>query len=132
MEIVPLLQRLIAVDSTSTRPNVPVLDLLEEVVRPLGFETRRQRWLDEEGVEKGNLVCRRGFDIMHLAVVTGARVIRDQLRGIGRPDVLLQEGQARARPEHAHIRSHPFDTSRLGRNLHENECTIVAHSADQD
>ena len=63
MEIVPLLQRLIAVDSTSTRPNRPVVDLLEEVVRPLGFETRRQSWLDEDGVEKENLVCRRGPDL---------------------------------------------------------------------
>jgi acetylornithine deacetylase len=63
MEIVPLLQRLIAVDSTSARSNLPVLDLLEEVVRPLGFETRRQRWRDEQGVEKGNLVCRRGPEL---------------------------------------------------------------------
>jgi acetylornithine deacetylase len=60
MEIVPLLQRLVAIDSTSSRSNLPVLDLLEEVVRPLGFETRRDLWRDEAGVEKGNLLCRRG------------------------------------------------------------------------
>jgi acetylornithine deacetylase len=60
MEIVPLLRQLIAVDSTSSRPNGPVLDLLEEVVRPLGFEVVRTRWTDAAGVEKGNLVCRRG------------------------------------------------------------------------
>jgi len=60
MEIVPLLQRLVAIDSTSSRSNLAVLDLLEEAVRPLGFETRRDLWRDEAGVEKGNLLCRRG------------------------------------------------------------------------
>lgn len=62
MEIVPLLRRLVAIDSTSSLSNVPVLDLLEEAVQPLGFETRRLLWRDERGVEKGNLVCRRGPD----------------------------------------------------------------------
>jgi acetylornithine deacetylase len=62
MEIVPLLQALVAIDSTSTRSNVPVLDLLERTVRPLGFDTRRTVWKDAAGVEKGNLVCRRGPD----------------------------------------------------------------------
>ena len=28
----------------------------------LGFEVKRQRWLDESGVEKGNLIARRGPD----------------------------------------------------------------------
>lgn len=60
MQIVPLLRRLVALDTTSSRSNLPALDLLEEAVRPLGFETRRQLWRDEAGVEKGNLVCRRG------------------------------------------------------------------------
>ena len=63
MQIVPLLRQLIAIDSTSSRPNAPVLDLLEEVVRPLGFEVARSRWTDASGVEKGNLVCRRGPDV---------------------------------------------------------------------
>jgi acetylornithine deacetylase len=61
MEIVPLLQRLVAIDSTSSRSNLPVLDLLEELVLPLGFETRRLQW-DDHGVAKGDLVCRRGPD----------------------------------------------------------------------
>lgn len=60
MEPVPLLQRLVAIDSTSSRSNLPVLDLLEEAVRPLGFACRRQTWRDEAGVEKGNLLCSRG------------------------------------------------------------------------
>src|SRR5689334_19738650 len=61
MDLVPLLQRLVAIDSTSSRSNLPVLDLLEELVRPLGFETRRILW-DDHGVAKGDLVCRRGPD----------------------------------------------------------------------
>ncbi len=63
MDLVPLLQKLIAIDSTSCRSNVPVVDLLEELVRPLGFETRRLDWRDRGGVEKTNLVCRRGPDV---------------------------------------------------------------------
>jgi acetylornithine deacetylase len=63
MELVPLLQALIAIDSTSSRPNGPVLDLLERELRPLGFTTRRHRWTDAEGVEKQNLACRRGPDL---------------------------------------------------------------------
>jgi acetylornithine deacetylase len=62
MELVPLLRALVAIDSTSSRTNLPVLDLLEREVRALGFETRRDVWRDAAGVEKGNLVCRRGPD----------------------------------------------------------------------
>jgi acetylornithine deacetylase len=62
MDVVPLLRALVAIDSTSERSNLPVLDLLEDRARALGFETRRATWVDENGVEKGNLVCRRGPD----------------------------------------------------------------------
>jgi acetylornithine deacetylase len=62
MEIVPLLQQLIAIDSTSSRSNLPVLDLLERAVRPLGFDVQRTTWTEASGVEKGNLLCRRGPD----------------------------------------------------------------------
>lgn len=62
MDIVPLLQRLVAIDSTSSRSNVAVVDLLEELVRPLGFETRRLDWRDPAGVPKTNLIARRGPD----------------------------------------------------------------------
>jgi acetylornithine deacetylase len=60
MDLVPLLQALVRIDSTSSRPNGQVLDLLEAQVRPLGFEVRRLRWSDADGVQKENLVCRRG------------------------------------------------------------------------
>ena len=46
MDLVPLLQALIRIDSTSSRPNGPVLDLLEGELRPLGFTTRRTSWTD--------------------------------------------------------------------------------------
>jgi acetylornithine deacetylase len=62
MDLVPLLRSLVAVDSTSSRSNLPVLDLLEDAARNIGFETRRTTWVDEQGVDKGNLVCRRGPD----------------------------------------------------------------------
>jgi acetylornithine deacetylase len=62
MDLVPFLRSLVAVDSTSSRSNLTVLDLLEEAARALGFTTRRETWVDEAGVDKGNLVCRRGPD----------------------------------------------------------------------
>jgi acetylornithine deacetylase len=62
MDLVPLLRQLVAIDSTSSRSNVPVIDLLEGLVRPLGFESRRLDWRDANGVAKTNLVCRRGPD----------------------------------------------------------------------
>ncbi len=63
MDLVPLLQALIRIDSTSSRPNGPVLDLLEGELKPLGFHTRRHLWTDPDGVEKQNLTCRRGPDL---------------------------------------------------------------------
>src|SRR6266545_1207096 len=62
MDLVPFLRSLVAIDSTSSRSNLPVLDRLEDAARALGFETRRATWVDENGVDKGNLVCRRGPD----------------------------------------------------------------------
>src|SRR5512136_771011 len=62
MDLVETLQRLVAIDSTSSRSNLPVLDWLEPRVRSLGFETRRMSWKDDRGVEKGNLVGRLGSD----------------------------------------------------------------------
>ncbi|ACL63952.1 acetylornithine deacetylase (ArgE) [Anaeromyxobacter dehalogenans 2CP-1] len=63
MDLVPLLRSLVALDTTSARTNLPALDLLEREAHAAGFVTRRQRWTDAAGVEKGNLVCRRGPDV---------------------------------------------------------------------
>ena len=62
MDLVETLKALVAVDSTSTRSNGPIIDLLEREVKALGFETRRMKWKDEARVDKFNLVCRRGPD----------------------------------------------------------------------
>jgi acetylornithine deacetylase len=62
MDLVPLLKALVAVDSTSARSNLPVIELLEREARAAGFDTRRLAWTDAAGVEKANLVCRRGPD----------------------------------------------------------------------
>src|SRR5512142_1940712 len=62
MDLVPFLRSLVAIDSTSSRSNLPVLDRLEDAARGVGFETRRVTWVDEDGVDKGNLICRRGPD----------------------------------------------------------------------
>jgi acetylornithine deacetylase len=62
MDLVPLVRSLVATDSTSSRSNLPVLDLLEREARALGFDTRRETWPDADGGVKGNLVCRRGPD----------------------------------------------------------------------
>lgn len=57
---VQVLRELVAIDSTSARPNGAMLDALERHVRGLGFEVRRQQWQDERGVAKANLIARRG------------------------------------------------------------------------
>ena len=59
-ETIKLLQRLVAIDTTSTRSNEPILDLLTEEAEAQDFEVLRQSWFDAAGVEKGNLVARRG------------------------------------------------------------------------
>ncbi len=62
MDPAATLKALVAVDSTSTRSNGPIIDLLEKEVKAIGFETRRMKWKDASGVDKFNLVCRRGPD----------------------------------------------------------------------
>ena len=64
MKAVEILRELVAIDSTSARSNLPMLDALERHARSLGFSTRRQVWND-----KGNLVCSRGGERGGLALV---------------------------------------------------------------
>jgi acetylornithine deacetylase len=60
IDVVQVLRELVAIDSTSSRTNVPVLEALEKHARALGFATRRQAWTDERGVAKANLIAKRG------------------------------------------------------------------------
>jgi acetylornithine deacetylase len=59
-ETARLLRALVALDTTSTRSNLPLIELVEAHARRLGFETRRQAWTDAAGVAKANLIARRG------------------------------------------------------------------------
>lgn len=62
MDLVATLKALIAVDSTSSRSNGPIIDLIEKEAKGIGLETRRMKWKDANGVDKYNLVCRRGTE----------------------------------------------------------------------
>ncbi len=65
-----LLGELVAIDSTSSRSNVPIIDLLEARLRAMDFTCERQRYLDERGTEKHNLIGRRGGEgLAELALV---------------------------------------------------------------
>jgi acetylornithine deacetylase len=52
-----LLGELVALDSTSSRSNGPIIDLLAAEVSRLGFQIARHAYRDEQGVEKVNLVA---------------------------------------------------------------------------
>ena len=69
MNPVEVLRELVAIDSTSARSNLPMLDALERHASTLGFATRRQLWTDAAGVPKGNLICARGGEKGGLALV---------------------------------------------------------------
>lgn len=64
-----VLRELVAIDSTSARSNLPLLDVLEREVRALGLATRRMTWTDAAGVAKGNLIAHRGGERGGLALV---------------------------------------------------------------
>ena len=66
---VAVLRELVAVDSTSAKSNLPILDVLERHARALGLTTRRQTWTDAGGVPKGNLIAHRGGEQGGLALV---------------------------------------------------------------
>jgi acetylornithine deacetylase len=66
---VALLRELVAIDSTSAKSNLPIVDALERHARALGFSTRRQTWTDAAGVQKANLIAHRGGEQGGLALV---------------------------------------------------------------
>ena len=47
---------LVAIDSTSSRPNAAIIEYLESRLKSVGFDCRRIAYLDESGVEKVNLI----------------------------------------------------------------------------
>jgi acetylornithine deacetylase len=67
--LVSLLRALVAIDSTSTKPNAPVVDALEPRLAALGLACERQRYVDDAGVEKVNLVATWGQGLPELALV---------------------------------------------------------------
>ena len=67
--LVELLTELVAIDSTSTRSNLPVLDVLQPRLAGLGFSCERLAYRDEAGVEKANLVASFGEGPAELALV---------------------------------------------------------------
>ena len=66
---VELLERLVAVDSTSAVSNLPLLDVCEEVLRDAGAWTRRVPSTDEE--DKAGLLARIGPDVDGGVVLSG-------------------------------------------------------------
>jgi acetylornithine deacetylase len=63
------LAELVAIDSTSTRTNEPVIAHLAPKLAGLGFVTERHAYADEAGVAKVNLLAQRGGGRPELALV---------------------------------------------------------------
>lgn len=68
--LVTFLRDLVAIDSTSTRSNAPMVDALERRLTALGLACERQRYVDERGVEKVNLLASSGPGLPELALVS--------------------------------------------------------------
>ena len=80
---VAILRELVAIDSTSAKSNLPILDVLERHARALRFSRRRQTWTDAAGVRKGNLIAHRGAE---KGLTPGGVHVRNVAQGvIGRP-----------------------------------------------
>jgi len=54
------LSELVAMDTTSSRPNAPLIDYAQARLEAAGFSAERQRYTDDAGVEKFNLVAVKG------------------------------------------------------------------------
>jgi len=59
LDPIELLSRLVAIDTTSSRSNLPLIELLERELAQLGFHNTRQEWTDASGVRKANLIALR-------------------------------------------------------------------------
>lgn len=58
--LVPLLRELVGTDTTSSRDNAPLIALLAPRLERAGFSLEFQRYRDEAGVEKTNLLAHKG------------------------------------------------------------------------
>jgi acetylornithine deacetylase len=54
------LEALVAMDTTSTRPNAPAIDYLAKRLHAAGFELEHFRYTDDAGTEKVNLLAKKG------------------------------------------------------------------------
>lgn len=68
-DVIALLGELVAIDSTSTKSNLPVIEVLDRRLTALGLTTQRQRYVDDAGVEKANLLATTGEGLPELALV---------------------------------------------------------------
>lgn len=68
-ELLENLRELVAIDSTSTKSNQPVIALLEPRLAALGFRTQRHAYRDDAGVEKINLIATWGQGKAELSLV---------------------------------------------------------------
>jgi acetylornithine deacetylase len=68
-ELLPLLRDLVAIDSTSTKSNGPLIDALQPRLEALGLRCQRQRYVDDAGHEKVNLLAASGPELPELALV---------------------------------------------------------------
>jgi len=75
------LTELVAMDTTSSRPNGPAIDYLEKRLKQAGFDCERRRYEDDAGVEKTNLVAVKGGQGGH-----GAKDERPSLALVGHTD----------------------------------------------
>ena len=60
LNVVKLTQDLVAIESESRISNAAVSDYLEQVLRQVGFVVERLVYVDQAGVEKVNLIARKG------------------------------------------------------------------------
>jgi acetylornithine deacetylase len=67
-ELVETLRQLVAIDSTSTKSNIPMIEFLESRLMPLGFVCTRLNY-DDGGIPKANLIATFGEGIPEVALV---------------------------------------------------------------
>jgi len=87
MNLKQTLSDLIAINSVSAITNAPIIDPLEGICGALGFNTRRFSYLDDNGVDKINLVAIIGTEWSEVTEVELALVI-------GKPASLVTRDRA--------------------------------------